>query len=154
MFLYQSVERQSLASALGGKTAKVLDVLDGDVGYGREFKVEKDFRTLVADVRKIFKTEKVLAYGQGRCSSLATFCGSGGSHALSCIKDGVTSADTVLTSDLAHHEIQELIEKNKKIIILPHYVAEEYGFKIFSERVKESLLNKVKTEYFCDERFK
>jgi putative NIF3 family GTP cyclohydrolase 1 type 2 len=80
------------------------------------------------------------------------WCGS--SHALSAVVQGKTNADTIITSDMPHHVIKELIEKNKNIILIPHYVAEDYGFNKFYAYVKEQLNGKIQAYYFDDKRFK
>jgi putative NIF3 family GTP cyclohydrolase 1 type 2 len=144
---------QSLAEALGAKTTRILDYVDDLHGYGREFDFSKDFSVLISLVNKELCTEKAVVYGQGKSSVVASFCGSGGSHAISVVCENKTSADTIVTSDLAHHEIKELIEKGKKLIILPHYVAEDYGFNKFYQRACKLAGDNVETIYFQDKRF-
>ena len=61
--------------------------------------------------------------------------------------------DTVVTSDLAHHVLKELIEKGKNVVILPHYVSENYGFNEFFKVMGKRLSQSVETFYFLDKRF-
>ena len=142
-----------LSKGLGASNAKILQPLEQDNGYGREFAINKDINEIIAQIKKELKTDKIICYGSGECKVMASFCGGGASHALDMVESGMTIADTILTSDMAHHVIKALIEKNKKIIIIPHYVAENYGFKNYFERVTNALLGKVETRFFSDERF-
>ncbi len=144
----------SLATLLGGKKQTILDALDDGVGYGREFKIEpttidKFKQTII----KNFGTEKVIAYGNAPVSVVASFCGAGGSHALSVIDSGLTLADTIVTSDLAHHQILAILEKGKNLVIIPHYLAEEYGFNKFYEYCAKKVKNGANAYYFADKRF-
>lgn len=139
-----------LAYGLGGVTLTTLNL--GFVGYGKEFLVEKTTLNSYAEkVAKTFGTQKLLVYGNPETviEKVASFCGAGGS-------EGATyngNANLIVTSDLAHHEIKQIIEKGKNLIILPHYVAENYGFTKFYNKVTKLIGNEVKTEIFVDERF-
>lgn len=144
---------ESLAIALGDKVDKILELVDGEHGYGRECKVDMDFSQLVDKVKKALDTDKVIAYGSGKCQKIASFCGGGGSHALKAIKGKTTDADVIISSDLAHHEIKEIIESGKKLVIIPHYASEQLGFSRFESLVKELVKDSVKTHYFQDKRF-
>lgn len=148
---------ESLAVALGGKDFKVLDYLDCEHGYGREFSVKKQtFGEYVNFVKTVFNTDKAVCYGKRdeEIDCVASFCGGGASHAEKAVLKNEAKAQVIVTSDMPHHVIKELLENNKKIILLPHYVAEEKGFKKYFERVSEALNGKVETYYFDDERFR
>ena len=142
----------SLALGLGGKDIEILDLIDGEHGYGRVSTVDNQtLEQFVDRIEKTFETKKLVYYGNRRVNKIASFCGSGGSQALQCCcRDEV---DTVITSDLAHHHLKELIENNKNVVILPHYVSEQYGFNKFYQTVSEKLYGKVQTFYFVDNRF-
>ncbi len=142
-----------LASGLGAKDVKILELVDETHGYGREFDLGIDLIEFVENIKREFSTDRVIYYGNGKCNKVASFCGGGASHALKAVAKGVTNADTIVTSDLAHHEIKEIIEKNKNLIILPHYVSEEYGFKKFYQCVTDTLGGEILTRYFQDKRF-
>ena len=144
---------QSLASAFGGEDNKILDLVDGVNGYGREFEFDKDFSLVINAVIEELATDKGVFYGKGISKKIATFCGSGGSCALESVEKGLTDADTIITSDIQHHQLKELIEKGKKVVIIPHYVSEDYGFYKFYERVKNSIKEQVEFYYFRDKRF-
>ena len=145
---------QCLSNVLGGEKVEILDRLEDGVGYGREFVAKattvEDFKNFIA---KKLGTDKVIAYGNNPVKVVASFCGGGGSHVLIAVQDGVTKADTVVTSDLAHHQILALVENSKNVVIIPHYVAEEYGFNKFYEFCAEKIKDGVKAYYFADKRF-
>ena len=64
----------------------------------------------VESIEKIFETKKLVYYGNRRVNKIASFCGSGGSQAVKCCD--FNEVDTVITSDLAHHHLKELVEKD------------------------------------------
>ena len=39
-------------------------------------------------------------------------------------------------------EVVELIEKGKNVVIIPHYVSEQYGYKKFYDKIKDKLEKK------------
>ncbi len=143
-----------LCRALGAKEHKIIDVLEDGIGYGREFNVSKDLSKFVADIKEVLKTDKVIYYGNEKVGVCASFCGGGASSALAVVQNKKTLADTIITSDVSHHVLLELIEKNKNVIIIPHYVAEEYGFNKFYQSIKEQVKNKLEINYFADIRFR
>lgn len=141
---------QCLAEGLGGKDIKVLDYVTETNGYGREGDVkEVDASEFLQAVKCAFGTDKAVLYGSGKVKKVASFCGSGASEAL----NAQTDADLIVTSDVQHHELKELIERGKNVIILPHYVSEQYGFNKFYVRVKGLALSDVEVFYFIDKRF-
>ena len=147
---------QTLSEVLGGKDAKILDPLEDYVGYGREFSIkEQTLREYFNFVKKAFSTDKAIVYGKKteKVSLVASFCGGGSSHAEKYVIGG-GKADVIITSDMPHHVIKELIEKDKKIILLPHYLAEEVGFKAYFESATKELAGIVETCYFDDKRFR
>lgn len=143
-----------LACALGGKNQKILDVIDESVGYGREFNCTTPLNELVNKIKTKLNTDKVLCYGENEVKKIATFCGGGASYALDVVLRENTEADTIVTSDMPHHVLKELVEKNKNVIIIPHYASEDYGFSKFYNIIKEQTNGKVETFYFEDRRFK
>lgn len=79
-----------------------------------------------------FGTEKLVVYGDPdrRIEKVASFCGAGGDEAA----EHKDAADVFVTSDAPHHVIREIVENGKALLLLPHYAAENYGFKAFSQR--------------------
>ena len=142
-----------LSQGLGAKSARILSEIAPDCGYGREFDLSVEFEQFKNDVSKTFKTKKAVFYGDGKVNKVASFCGGGDSEALNCVVKGTTSADTIVTSDMPHHVLKELIELGKKVVILPHYVSEQYGFEKFFRTVSERLNCQAETYYFEDKRF-
>lgn len=144
---------QSLAEGLGAEQVKVLDYVDGAHGYGREFIANTDTASLKNRIKEVFKTDKAVFYGDGYIKKIASFCGSGGENAIMAIEKGITDADTVVTSDIPHHFIKKLIECGKKVVLLPHYVSEQFGFERFYNLIKDGVKEKAQIYYYLDERF-
>ncbi len=144
---------ECLSNALGCKKVKVLSMVDDVHGYGREGEINKDFALLVSELKKTLETDKVVAYGCGSCSKVASFCGGGASYAIDALRKNLTDADVIISSDLAHHEIKEIIEKDKKLVIISHYASEQFGFSKFERCVKQKVKESVETHYFQDKRF-
>ena len=134
-----------LAEKLGGKEIKTVNIISGDFGYGKEFLIEEtSFEKYVETVSDKLKAKKVLSYGKGKVKKVVSFCGAGGEEALKYSGD----ADTVVTSDISHHEIRDLMDKGKKVIILTHYAAEIIGFYEFYKNVKKRLSGKAECLFF------
>ncbi len=144
---------ESLALGLGGEVLSVLEFVDKQHGYGRECVIDLELHAFAEKIKRVLETDKVLVYGQGKCYKMASFCGGGSSHALNVITEKTTDADLIITSDLAHHEIKEIVESGKKLIIIPHYASEQYGFKKFYEKVLNLTKKDIQTFYFQDKRF-
>ncbi len=144
---------QQLAMGIGGRVDKIIELVDGCHGYGRECVITLDFGELVDKVKNLLQTDKVVAYGGGKCKKTASFCGGGASYALRAVTKGLTDADVIITSDLAHHEIKEIVESGKKLIIIPHYASEQYGFEKFYQCVSDKTKGNLQTHYFQDKRF-
>ena len=144
-----------LAQGLGAKSCGIIDRLSENCGYGREFTVNATLFEMKKRIKENFKTDKIIVYGKNgnRVKTCASFCGGGSGHALDYVKNGKTDADLIISSDMPHHVIKELTEYGKSIIILPHYVAEEYGFRKFYERISSELPDEIKSFYFYDKRF-
>jgi dinuclear metal center YbgI/SA1388 family protein len=145
-----------LALALGGKDHKIIDYLDEKHGYGRELNLTATLSELVERIKTELCTDKVICYGESNdfAKTVATFCGGGASNALELVQKGKTKADTIVTSDMAHHVLKELIELGKNVIIIPHYASEDYGFKKFYLDVLDKTKENIESYYFEDKRFK
>ena len=143
-----------LAQALGGKNQKIIDYLDDKHGYGREIEISLPLSRLVDTIKAKLGTEKIIYYGDGQVEKVATFCGGGASYALDFALSGKTFADTLVTSDVPHHVIKELVEKDKKLVIIPHYCSENYVFNKFYSLVKKETDGQIQYLYFEDKRFK
>ena len=145
---------ECLSNGLGGENARILDLIDEKRGYSREATVKpQSAEEFIKRVKETFNTDKILFYGDGEVKKIASFCGGGASHAADAVKKNLTDADTVITSDMPHHVLLSLIEQGKKVMIIPHYVAELYGFNKFYERVAEKTQGKAQTYFFTDKRF-
>lgn len=142
---------ESLMNGLGGKCAEqVMEPLSCG-GYGRAFCVkEQPFAQFVADARKTFRTDRIVAYGNRPVKKVASFCGGGMGEksvafALAC------GADTFVSSDGKHHLVAQAIDGGMNVVLLTHYAAETYGFNRFYQKIKEK--SGVCCEFFADERF-
>lgn len=139
-----------LAEGLGAKKIKIIDPVSVDFGYGREFQIlPEQFEKFIERVKREFRTERVVAYGGGLVRKVASFCGGGSGDAENYRGD----ADLIVTSDMPHHVIKSLTERGKKILLLTHYAAEEYGFKKFYENVKRSAADFAECFIYEDSRF-
>ena len=142
-----------LAKALGATEQKILDRLYQEYGYGREFLLkERSLVDFVNQAKEQLNTDKIIAYGNNAVKKVASFCGGGSSIAMEIVLKGLTDADTIVSSDIPHHVLKELIEKGKNVVIIPHYVSEQYGFNKFYQSVSQKLTD-VETFYFIDDRF-
>lgn len=145
---------ECLARALGAKAVKIISPLgETNYGYGREFDLDLSLEKFTDNAKKELKSDRIISYGFGDIKKVATFCGGGSSIALNCVLSGLTDADVVVTSDMPHHVIKELIESGKKIVLIPHYVSEQYGFNKFYEWTLEKINSKAQAYYFEDKRF-
>ncbi len=141
-----------LSKGLGGEKIKILSLIDGKNGYGREANVkEVQLEEFVQNIKTTFMSDKIIAYGNGVVKKIASFCGSGASHAIECLDK--LSADTIVSSDIAHHHLKTLIESGKNVVIIPHYVSEQYGFNNFYALLTKKVNGKAQTFYFLDKRF-
>ncbi len=142
-----------LCKGLGGKNPKIIDQIDSDCGYGKEAEIDGvEIEQFVNEIKAKFGSEKIVFYGAGKVEKIASFCGGGASEAMDKVASGLTDADTIITSDMAHHQLLSLISAEKKVIIIPHYVSEEYGFKKFFDAVSQKV-DKTSMYYFTDKRF-
>ena len=142
-----------LAKGLGGENARILQPLsDSEYGYGREFKASGNAEQIKEKAVKIFGSDKILLYGQGEVKNIASFCGGGSGYAVNAVANEQTLADMIVTSDIPHHVLKELIERGKKVMIIPHYVSEQYGFNKFYEWTLNNQKG-IQAYYFEDKRF-
>ena len=143
-----------LAEGLGANKSIVLQPYSQtDCGYGREFEIDCRAEDFVKKAKESFGSDKIVFYGEGQINKVASFCGGGSEYALKSVKDKITSADTIVTSDVPHHVLKELIESGKKVLIIPHYVSEQYGFNKFYVWFTQKTQGKLSTYYFRDKRF-
>lgn len=145
-----------LAEAFDAKNYKILEPLTDSEGYGREFSVSgKTLLDLKRLAVKNLKTKRVITYGnlKGEVKKCATFCGSGSGSVSKLLDENKIDADLIITSDMPHHVIKKVVENGKKLILLPHYSAENYGFYKYFTVISKEVLGGVKTYYFEDKRF-
>lgn len=142
---------ESLMLGLGGSEAlAAMDHLTGG-GYGRVYDVEKkSLAAFTAEVEKTFCSDRVVTYGNGTVSRVASFCGAGFDEGALAFATA-HGADTIVSSEAKHHLIAAAVERGLNVILLTHYAAEHYGFTRFAEKIKK-LLNGTPCFVFTDER--
>ena len=147
---------ESLAQALGAESNGCRITENEGGGYGREFAAGgRPFGEFAAAAVKAIKCRHFLSYGgkNDPVNVCASFAGAGGGVALKALENGWLKADTVVTSDVPHHLITKFIESGKKLLVISHYAAENYGFERFFERVKAKVAGSAETMFFTDKRF-
>ncbi len=141
-----------LMCGVGGTDCKTLANVEGGA-YGRVYSIcPRTMPRLTQDLQKNFNTNRIIVHGSkdGQISKIASFCGAGlDDFAVTFAK--AEKADAVVSSDLSHHRIAELVESGIAVIQLTHYCAENYGFNQIYQNVKTKL--QLPSSYFCDERF-
>lgn len=145
-----------LAKALGAKNVKTVFCVEKELGYGKTFCInETNLKEYVKQLKITLNTDKIIFYGNENqtIKSVASFCGAGGTEAIKAVESSRLDADVIVTSDVKHNQIKELLDYGKKLIILPHYVAEEFGFNKFYQTIKNKTLN-IESCYFDDQRFR
>ena len=148
----------NLAKALGlVSNEKIFSPLEDGIGYGRQYLIAPvTFRDFIRGAKAKLNTKQVLYYGKlnDKVENVVSFCGGGAGIVNDMLeKNEKFSCDVVVTSDMAHRTIKYLVEAGKKILLISHYCAENYGFKIFSDEMKEKLAGKAEVYFYQDERF-
>ena len=136
---------------LGGETPLAcMETLNGGA-YGRVYDVkESSMKVFSEKTSQVFRTKKVVVYGNGTVKRVASFCGGG-------FTDGAVAfalengADTLVSSDAKHHVITQAVEAGLNVVLLTHYAAENYGFMRFADAVRRSV--KLPVVSFTDERY-
>ncbi len=148
---------ECLSNGLGGANAEILSIVKDGFGYGRKAKIEpKTFSQIISEVKRKFETNKIIYYGKlsEKINSVASFCGAGASEIEAQLNSKNLDVDLIVSSDMPHHVIKGLVESGYKVLILTHYVAEDYGFKKFYQSATKLIEDRAQTYYFSDKRFK
>ena len=130
-----------LMQGLGGvKVDALLNSLSSG-GYGRIYDIKPvTFREFAGRVRRVFRTQRVFAYGDDErlIKRVASFCGAGcsGEAAGMAIEGG---ADVLVSADIAHHMITGLFYNGVNVLQLTHYASEVYGFKQMAKNLAPHL---------------
>lgn len=145
-----------LAKSCGADQIKVIEKPSYARGYGSEFSLNGiTLSTLVKRLKTTLKTNKITVYGSQNLivDKVASFCGGGSSSAVNAVEKGLTDANVIVTSDMAHHQIKQLVESGKAVVLLTHYSSENYGFNQFYVSLSQILGDKATAYYFEDKRF-
>jgi dinuclear metal center YbgI/SA1388 family protein len=139
-----------LMKGIGGDKCKAQINLDGGA-YGRVYDIPSTtLKDLVNKIKEQFTTQRVIYYGDDDkiIQTASSFCGAGTDEdaILFAVKN---SADVLISSDMKHHHIAELVARKMGVIILTHYASETYGFK----KIYKKLINKLNvcSSYFVDD---
>lgn len=140
-----------LMKGLGGEVCSVMCALHGG-GYGRAYSVSATPVVLfVENVAKEFNTQRAVYHGDKNIvvKKVASFCGAGCDEAaISFAKSNC--CNLLVSSDLKHHQITELVESGIGVLQLTHYCSEVYGLNRIYNKLKESI---TPSSFFFDERF-
>ena len=110
-------------------------------GYGKAYDTqEMTLGELKENIEKEFSTKRMIVYGdlQRKIKRVASFCGSGADEG--AVEFAVAQgADLIVSSDFKHHVLTLANEKNVAVLALTHYASEEYGFKKYYEKIRQSV---------------
>ncbi len=129
-----------LAKGIGCKTnVAPLECTDGG-GYGRIYEIEPcSFAAFGERLKREFSATRLLTYGkEGEIGRVASFCGAGvDAAAVAAAKR--CGADVIVSSDVKHNFICDILESGMRLAVLTHYAGENYGFK----KIYQSLCGKL-----------
>ena len=129
-----------LAKGIGGQdVSDTYENIDGGA-YGRVYDVRRQsFADFCAHVSKEFHTGRLLSYGaEGEISRAASFCGAGvDGGAIRFAKEH--GADVIVSSDVKHNYICDILESGMRLVVLTHYASENYGFKKIYQKIGDKL---------------
>ena len=145
-----------LTKALGGEKYKILFPLKEGVGYGREFNIKGiTLAEFVKKSKKELGASRVTYYGKKntKLNFGASFCGGGASYVQKYVGDLGAKADVIISSDVPHHVIKQVVENGKCLVLFSHYATENYGFYRYYEKIKNITAKNAECFFFADKRF-
>lgn len=137
------------AKGIGAKKIEIVQKLSQG-GYGRVFDINQKLGDIVNNIEKEFNT-RVRVYGDTNklIKKAVCFCGAGLD-----LKFSSMNVDLFVSCDVRHHVILDIIERGGCVVDITHYSCENYGLKkVCGLLAENSRLNKIKLNYFDDERF-
>ena len=140
-----------LAEGIGCKgSALTFENIEGG-GYGRVYDVpRRTFSAFCGHIEKEFNTKRLLCYGKdAEIARAASFCGAGvDGGAIRFAKEN--GADVIISSDVKHNYICDILESGMRLVVLTHYASENYGFK----KIYQDLRGKLNVpSYFYEDEF-
>ena len=140
-----------LANALGLKKLKAVQhtILE-NCQYGRIYEIEK--KTLDCILQECileFKSDKMWLFGDKNreVTTVASFCGAGIDHSvIEFLKEN--NVELVVSSDIKHNFLVDLLELNIAVLQMTHYVNENYGFYKMYKDIERKL--ECKCHYFLE----
>jgi len=139
-----------LMKGLGGESALYMNSLSSGA-YGRVYPVQPtSCARLLKRVKSEFKTNRAHLFGNAEkeVTKVASFCGAGLDEEAAAFAKKAC-ADVVVSSDLKHHLIVELVASGIAVIQLTHYCSEAYGFGKIYNKIKNML--QAPSSFFFDE---
>ncbi len=118
-----------LMKAVGGNECIVMDRVENGA-YGRVYQIdEKKIGELSSTVKTKLQTEKCFVYNEEvKVKKVASFCGAGvDDESIKFAKE--QGANVVISADMKHHNILDILQEGMGIIQFTHYATENYGFK-------------------------
>ncbi len=127
-------------AAKGKATPYATQLIMTEGGYGRAYEVEETgLGALAQGIEKVFSTRRVEIYGEEKkVSRIASFCGSGADERAIAFA-AAQGAEVMISSDFKHHVLALALESGLSVITLPHYAAENYGFKKYYEKISRQV---------------
>lgn len=131
-----------VAQGLGLKNLKATEYkIVENCMYGRVFEIEqKTLKSFVEEIKDNFKSNKVWLFGKEdrEIQVVASFCGAGiDSSSIAFVQKN--NVDVVVSSDIKHNILLELIEKNIAVVQMTHYANENFGFYKIYENLSKKL---------------
>ncbi len=124
----------------GLRSAQLYCPLTGG-GYGRVYEIAPTpVKQLAEGMKTVFQTERIELYGRGEESvkRIASFCGAGADEgSIAFAKQA--GAELIVSSDFKHHLILGALEKGLKVLTIPHYASEQYGFEKYYKKISQQL---------------
>lgn len=118
------------------ENAALMQAVSGG-GYGRAYDLPKiEIQALVENMKKVFSTERIEWYDNGKpLTRAASFCGAGADEGSIAFAKRM-GADVIISSDFKHHLIALAQESGLAVISLTHFASETYGFKKYYEKIR------------------
>ena len=112
----------------------------GNGGYGRAYDVaECSALSLKEALDKELHAKHTLLFADGekKIKRVCSFCGAGadGEALAFAVKNG---ADMIVSSDIRHHILKEILARGMAALCPTHYAAEAYGFYLFYKKIAEA----------------
>ena len=119
-----------LSEAIKGRGEENPNEKVEDGGYGRIYEIsETTAKELCDSLKKVLRSDRVVLYGNNcKVGKVASFCGAGvDGGAIAAAK--ANGAQMIVSSDVKHNFICDILESGMGLITVTHYAGENYGFE-------------------------